>query len=95
MDAGMGKSQYLAGLDAEQRARLEQKLLARQSGRCFICDQPIDLVLHKGQLRESGTHQQLLAQRRIYFKLFELQYRSDRLTGTEASTTESRASISS
>src|SRR5439155_14277107 len=48
--AGMGKSQYLAGLDAEQRARLEQKLLARQSGRCFICDQPIDLVLHKGQL---------------------------------------------
>ncbi len=33
------------------------------------------LVLHKGQLRESGTHQQLLAQRGIYFKLFELQYR--------------------
>jgi len=24
--------------------------LARQSGRCFICDKPIDLVLHKGQL---------------------------------------------
>jgi ATP-binding cassette subfamily B multidrug efflux pump len=39
------------------------------------------LVLHKGQLRESGTHQELLAQRGIYFKLFELQYR----TGTEAS----------
>ena len=33
------------------------------------------LVLHKGQLRESGTHQELLAQRGIYFKLFELQYR--------------------
>jgi hypothetical protein len=33
-------------------------------------------VLHKGQLRESGTHQELLAQRGIYFKLFELQYRS-------------------
>jgi ATP-binding cassette, subfamily B, multidrug efflux pump len=33
------------------------------------------LVLHKGQLRESGTHQQLLAQRGIYFKLFELQYK--------------------
>src|SRR5205814_5216622 len=32
------------------------------------------LVLHKGQLRESGTHQELLAQRGIYFKLFELQY---------------------
>ena len=32
------------------------------------------LVLHKGQLREAGTHQELLAQRGIYFKLFELQY---------------------
>ncbi len=37
------------------------------------------LVLHKGQLRESGTHQELLAQRGIYFKLFELQYRSEDL----------------
>jgi ATP-binding cassette, subfamily B, multidrug efflux pump len=32
------------------------------------------LVLHKGQLRESGTHQELLALRGIYFRLFELQY---------------------
>ena len=32
------------------------------------------LVLHKGRLRESGSHQELLAQRGIYFKLFELQY---------------------
>ncbi len=35
------------------------------------------LVLHKGQLRESGTHQALLAQRGIYYKLFELQYKSE------------------
>jgi ATP-binding cassette subfamily B protein len=35
------------------------------------------LVLHKGQLREAGTHQELLAQRGIYFKLFELQYRTE------------------
>ncbi len=33
------------------------------------------LVLHKGQVRESGTHQELLAERGIYFKLFELQYK--------------------
>jgi ATP-binding cassette, subfamily B, multidrug efflux pump len=33
------------------------------------------LVLHKGRLREAGTHQELLAARGIYFKLFELQYR--------------------
>jgi ATP-binding cassette subfamily B multidrug efflux pump len=36
------------------------------------------LVLHKGQLRESGTHQELLAQRGIYFKLFELQYKQEK-----------------
>lgn len=46
----MVHSRYLAGLGDEQRAALEQRLLARQSGRCFICDDPIDLVLHKGQL---------------------------------------------
>jgi len=46
----MAQSRYLAGLDAEQRAKLEQKLLARQTGRCFICDDQIDLMLHKGQL---------------------------------------------
>jgi len=43
------------------------------------------LVLHKGRLRESGTHQELLAQRGIYFKLFELQYKSQRETESSAS----------
>ena len=33
------------------------------------------LVLHKGELREHGTHQELLAQRGIYRRLYELQYR--------------------
>jgi ATP-binding cassette subfamily B protein len=32
-------------------------------------------VMHKGQLREVGTHQQLLAMRGIYWKLYELQYK--------------------
>jgi ATP-binding cassette subfamily B multidrug efflux pump len=35
------------------------------------------LVVHRGRLRESGTHQELLAKRGIYFKLFELQYKSE------------------
>ena len=35
------------------------------------------LVLHKGCLRESGTHQELLAARGIYFRLFELQYKTE------------------
>lgn len=33
------------------------------------------LVMHKSRLREQGTHQQLLAQRGIYYKLYQLQYR--------------------
>ena len=33
------------------------------------------LVTHKGQLRETGTHQELLAKRRIYWRLYQLQYR--------------------
>jgi ATP-binding cassette subfamily B protein len=36
------------------------------------------LVLHKGRVREAGTHQELLAKRGIYFKLFELQYKNER-----------------
>lgn len=46
----MARSQYLAGLTEEQRDQLEKRLHARQTGRCFICDQPTDLLLHKGQL---------------------------------------------
>jgi ATP-binding cassette subfamily B protein len=33
------------------------------------------LVMHKGKLRESGSHQELLAQRGIYWKLYQLQYK--------------------
>ena len=33
------------------------------------------LVMHKGRLRESGTHQELLAARGIYWKLYQLQYK--------------------
>ena len=34
------------------------------------------LVMHKGQLRESGTHQELLAVRGIYHRLYQLQFQS-------------------
>jgi ATP-binding cassette subfamily B multidrug efflux pump len=37
------------------------------------------IVLHKGRLREMDTHQQLLAQRGIYFKLYQLQYKDQEL----------------
>jgi ATP-binding cassette subfamily B multidrug efflux pump len=44
------------------------------------------LVMHKGQLRERGTHQQLLTHRGLYWKLYQLQYRDQEL-GTGADTT--------
>src|SRR5213596_1513513 len=37
------------------------------------CDKII--VMHKGRVREAGTHQQLLAGRGIYYKLYQLQYK--------------------
>src|SRR5580692_6613024 len=40
------------------------------------------LVMHKGTLRERGTHQQLLAQRGLYWKLYQLQYKDQEL-GTD------------
>jgi ATP-binding cassette subfamily B protein len=35
--------------------------------------------MHKGHVREVGTHQELLQKRGIYFKLYELQYKDQEL----------------
>ncbi|PYT75111.1 MAG: antibiotic ABC transporter ATP-binding protein [Acidobacteria bacterium] len=37
------------------------------------------LVFHKGRLREQGAHQELLLQRGIYFRLYQLQYKEQEL----------------
>ena len=37
------------------------------------------IVMHKGQVRETGSHQQLLAQRGIYYKLYQLQYKDQEM----------------
>src|SRR5712671_6935888 len=42
------------------------------------------IVMHKGQVREMGSHQQLLAQRGIYFKLYQLQYKDQEINVTRA-----------
>ena len=50
------------------------------------------LVFHKGKLREQGSHQQLLAERGIYYRLYQLQYKDQELrvpfeaAGSEAGT---------
>ena len=38
------------------------------------------VVMHKSRVREMGTHQELLAQRGIYYKLYQLQYKDQELT---------------
>jgi ATP-binding cassette subfamily B protein len=40
-----------------------------------IQDMDTILVFHKGELRESGSHQQLLALRGLYYRLYQLQYK--------------------
>jgi ATP-binding cassette subfamily B protein len=37
------------------------------------------IVMHKGKVREMGTHQQLLAQRGVYYKLYQLQYKDQEI----------------
>ena len=50
------------------------------------------LVMHKGQLREMGSHQQLLAQRGIYWKLYQLQYKDQEIPGAPVSVSPARGS---
>ncbi len=41
------------------------------------------VVMHKTQLREMGTHQELLAQHGIYWKLYQLQYKEQEIERRE------------
>jgi ATP-binding cassette subfamily B protein len=72
-----------SSVDTETELLIRDALRVLMAGRTTIAiahrlstiqDMDHILVLHKGQLREQGTHQALLSQRGIYFKLFELQY---------------------
>ena len=47
------------------------------------------LVFHKGRLREEGAHQQLLAQRGIYYRLYQLQYKEQELSDVNGVSTRS------
>jgi len=39
------------------------------------------LVMHKGEIREQGTHQELLSLGGLYYRLYQLQYKDQELTG--------------
>jgi ATP-binding cassette subfamily B protein len=43
------------------------------------------IVMHKGKVREIGTHQQLLANRGIYYKLYQLQYKDQEIPVSSSS----------
>ena len=73
-----------SSVDTETELLIRDALHVLMAGRTTIAiahrlstiqDMDKILVLHKGRLRESGTHQELLAARGIYFRLFELQYK--------------------
>ena len=40
------------------------------------------IVMHRGRVREMGSHQQLLAQHGIYYKLYQLQYKDQEMPTT-------------
>jgi ATP-binding cassette subfamily B protein len=73
-----------SSVDTETELLIRDALHVLMSGRTTfaiahrlstIQDMDSILVFHKGRLRESGSHQRLLAMRGIYYKLFQLQYK--------------------
>jgi ATP-binding cassette subfamily B multidrug efflux pump len=81
-----------SSVDTETELLIRDALNVLMAGRTTIAiahrlstiqDMDQILVLHKGKVRESGRHQQLLAQRGIYYKLYQLQYR-DQESASEA-----------
>ena len=38
------------------------------------------LVMHKGEIKETGNHQELLAKRGIYYRLYQLQYKDQEIS---------------
>ncbi|HOG52641.1 MAG TPA: ABC transporter ATP-binding protein [Bacillota bacterium] len=73
-----------ANIDTETEALIQDALPKLMRGRTTIVIahrlstiQHADriIVLHKGKVRESGTHQELLAQKGIYYGLYQIQYK--------------------
>jgi ATP-binding cassette subfamily B protein len=75
-----------SSIDTATEALIEDALHVMMAGRTVLAiahrlstiqDVNRILVLHKGELRESGTHQQLVAERGLYFRLYELQFKEE------------------
>jgi ATP-binding cassette subfamily B multidrug efflux pump len=77
-----------SSVDTETEIRVREALTRMVEGRTSVIIahrlstiQRADkiIVMHKGHVREVGTHQQLLTQRGIYWKLYQLQYKDQEL----------------
>jgi ATP-binding cassette subfamily B protein len=86
-----------SSVDTETEILIRDALHVMMAGRTTIAiahrlstiqDMDKILVFHKGELREVGTHQELLARRGIYYKLYQLQYQ-DQEAGSLTATRES------
>jgi ATP-binding cassette subfamily B protein len=73
-----------SSVDTETEMLIRDALHVLMSGRTTIAiahrlstiqDMDQILVLHKGELRETGSHQDLLGRRGLYYKLYQLQYK--------------------
>jgi ATP-binding cassette subfamily B protein len=72
-----------SSIDTATEALIEDALHVVMAGRTVVAiahrlstiqDMDRILVLSKGELRESGTHQELLGERGLYFRLYQLQF---------------------
>ncbi len=77
-----------SSVDTETEIRIRRAIDRLMQGRTSIiiahrlstiqrCDKII--VMHKGRIREVGSHQELLAERGFYYKLYQLQYKEQEL----------------
>ncbi len=77
-----------SSVDTETERQIRQAIDRLMEGRTSIviahrlstiqkCDKII--VMHKGRVRESGTHQELLAKHALYYKLYQLQYKDQEI----------------
>jgi ATP-binding cassette, subfamily B, multidrug efflux pump len=77
-----------SSVDTETEIQIRQAIDRVMEGRTSIviahrlstiqkCDKI--LVMHKGRVREVGTHQELLARRGLYYKLYQLQYKDQEI----------------